>query len=681
MLGLHRSSWNPWSSCEVVQPKSKLLAGLKFEDPIALLQTPGADWDYCGAQELVETLTPQIKQIVENPADKQERPILLVLSAPGQGKSRFLQELPMLINKTEQVDRQLFPFLLTLENGLRFDGQFDTDPDKIIVARMLWQLLRNRRESGWAGLPASFTFSQLHRAVKTADLIVDDILDAMCKGEQLSAANYSILLALDGMQSLPGFDSPTDKTSLFYKTISKLCQLTTRDDGPLTIVAMTATVQLGVQFALADSPQKRHYVKLPLVDKVCRNGKAVFNFTGALHNEVLQLLQSDMDGHGRALEALEDACQHHTLENIDLLKDAVIRNLNDRYPNAVPADFEPILKAALSGQWLKREDKIGNFDPEKLQLVRLEYREDRSQRRIRLPYIWILLGVTGKDASPDLAKWSLDGYNEICKGPDAGGRAFEDFCARFRVLKSLCWPPNATVRLSDLHDGAILPVALRNVKVVNRHLKNAQAIQRMATNCRRFLLSKPGREQPAQIQRVQVQARLADGKMAELQDTTDQCSYVFLNAGGAPAADFAVLLQLDGQQGFLAECGQCKQGTAKVDLKNIQDERAKSCDENDFLLIICTDGQFNQSDLPHMTGIVQQEQWHQYFGPYAGRAFQAFRSSQRQWESEFLCLCLRAICRVQHAYAFLKLQTKPEKGNQHDVIVEVCEVVVVCGDV
>lgn len=611
--------------------KSELLAGLKFEDPIALLQTPGADWDYCGAQELVEELTPIIKQTVENPSDKQERPILLVLSSPGQGKSRFLQELPMLINKTEQVDpadRQLFPFLLTLENGMSFDGQFDTDPDKIVVARMLWQLLRNRRASGWAGLKPNFTFSQLHRAVaETANLIVDDILDAMCEGEQLSAANYSILVALDGMQFLPGFDSPTDKTSLFYKTIRKLCQLTTRDDGPLTIAAMAATVQLGVEFALADSPQKRHYVMLPLVDKVCRNGKAVFNFTG---NEVLQLLQSDMGGHGRALEALEDACNDQTLENIDLLKDAVIRNLMDRYPKAVPADFEPILKAALSGQWLKPEAKIGNFDPEKLQLVRLEYNSDRSQRRIRLPYIWILLGVTRKDALPDLAKWSLDGYNEICRGPDAGGLAFEDFCARFRVLKSLCWPPDATVRLSDLHHGAILqPKALRNVKVVNRHLKNAQAKQRMATNCRDFLFGKPRREQPAQKRRVQ--ATLADGKMVDLQDTNDQCSYVFLNAEGAPAADCAVLLQLDGQQGFLTECGQCKQGTAKVDLQNIQDERAKSCDENDFLLIICTDGkQIDQSDLPHMTGIVQQEQWQQYFGPYAGRAFQAFRSSQRQ---------------------------------------------------
>ena len=152
---------------------------------------------------------------------------------------------------------------------------------------------------------------------------------------------------------------------------------------------------------------------------------------------------------------------------------------------------------------MKPEAKIGNFDPEKLQLVRLEYNSDRSQRRIRLPYIWILLGVTRKDALPDLAKWSLDGYNEICRGPDAGGLAFEDFCARFRVLKSLCWPPDATVRLSDLHHGAILqPKALRNVKVVNRHLKNAQAKQRMATNCRDFLFGKPRREQPAQKRRV-----------------------------------------------------------------------------------------------------------------------------------------------------------------------------------
>ena len=93
-------------------------------------------------------------------------------------------------------------------------------------------------------------------------------------------------LALDGMQSLPGSDTPQNKGSLFYQTLRKVCILIN---------------QISTQLALADSPQKRNIIPLALVRDVRRDGKPVFDWRG---NACLELLQNDMGGQGRALEAL-----------------------------------------------------------------------------------------------------------------------------------------------------------------------------------------------------------------------------------------------------------------------------------------------------------------------------------------------------------------------------------------
>lgn len=72
----------------------------------------------------------------------------------------------------------------------------------------------------------------------------------------------------------------------------------------------------------------------------------------------------------------------------------------------------------------------------------------------------------------------------------------------------------------------------------------------------------------------------------------------------------------------MAESGQSKKGAAKVDRKVIEEERGKACDDDDLLIVLCTeDKQISDKDLPKMTGIVQSTQWDEYFGPYAGRAF------------------------------------------------------------
>ena len=149
-------------------------------------------------------------------------------------------------------------------------------------------------------------------------------------------------------------------------------------------------------------------------------------------------------------------------------------------------------------------------------------------------------------------------------------------------------------------------------------LQMAKAQNWMATNGADFLRRK---KQRGKTSACNVKLKLRDGRSVQISDE-QRFRYVVLNARAAPAADVAMLLELDRRPGFLAECIQCKQGGAKVNAAILDEESAKSCDKQDFLLVLCTgDKNIDLEDMPSMTGIVQESQWQEYFGPFVGRAF------------------------------------------------------------
>ena len=101
---------------------------LEFGAGDALLNTIGAKWDYCGRKDLVRDLQVSFGVLCESKgadADKQNHPLLVTFASPGQGKSRFLLELPTMIEEcrvklnTEQVRKcqKTLAFLITCENG------------------------------------------------------------------------------------------------------------------------------------------------------------------------------------------------------------------------------------------------------------------------------------------------------------------------------------------------------------------------------------------------------------------------------------------------------------------------------------------------------------------------------------------------------------------------------------
>ena len=617
--------------------KAAMQKGLKYCDPEPLLATLGATWDYCGSEELRQFMKPGLMTLCENKgknADKKMHPIFLALAAPGQGKSRFLQEFHNIaeedvfqfLNATK-YGKRFFQFSLTLENGQKYDDAFDSNPQTLLASRMIWQLVNGPKKQTirymgtWAtnvsGLPPNFTFDQLRSRVYAESICVDDVTRALQEGEELEEGEWSLSLAVDGLHNLPGSESMSNKETPFYKTLHKICEFVNRQEGPLVVAAVSATVQASVEAALADSPQSRIFIQLPLVDVVQRGGEPVFNFSG---NRLLELMEQDMGGHGRALEELEKEIKGYNEHcwNTEVLMSAVRVRLHDAYPGAIASSdvIEPVLKAALSGRWLTPNENIGGQNVEKMQLVRLQYNAARTHRRLLLPYIWIHLAVT---YCPSLQHWALMDYTAIGKGPDPGGHDFEDFLVNFRALKSLAWNDGEKVGLSALHAGACLqPSNLKGVQVINRHLEVVTAQGWTATSSNDFGRIKG---QNGTVRQRWQKASKQRGAEIELNSSRYFC--IVLNAKGAPAADFVSLLQkVEGAP--LSECGQAKQGDAPPSKKIIEDERSKSCVGDDLLMLFCSkDKGFGKEDLPPMTGIVQPAQWPQYFGPYLGRAWVA----------------------------------------------------------
>lgn len=612
-----------------------LAEGLKYHTPHPLLNTCGHDWDYVGESTMKAQLKPHLEMLIKHKGvpDKQLHPLILVLAGPGQGKSRYLSRLLEMVQAVQPANTKCskwFEFLLTLENGTMPND--DETPCELIAARMLWQLVGNKRQTGWGGLPRDFTFIQLRTLVREARVSPDDIFGAVAKGEDTPISQIGVVLAIDGLQRLAGGEAlgsdaavPAQTHSRFYQTIRELCTYVNRIEGPLVVGAVAATTYRQASAALGDSPQARYFVDLPLeelaLNPPCRARVPVFK---AADNKFLQLLIDDLGGHGRALEALEECLEFG--DRPEILLAAVRTKLNEKYPNAVPLQVGTVLRWALSGRWLPLEGLDG-VDPLSLTLVKLEFNDDRTMCRVTVPYIWIYLGLSRKGASADLQGWALNDYMDMLRGHDDGGHQWQWFNVQFRALVSKVHPDDAKVRLADLHQGALMnPENLGGLVVVNKHLKPIKCKYRYATHFAGF-----GQRKPFQNSVVPEwpQGNHERNVLTVTDKTVDmaQGRNIMMNAKGAPAADGSVLLELVGGE-LLAENQQYKQDTARVDTQAVQAERAKSCSPDDVLVILSSgEASASADDLPNRTVFVGKDQRKAYYGPFAGRAwFVAARS-------------------------------------------------------
>ncbi|CAJ1402000.1 unnamed protein product [Effrenium voratum] len=429
-----RSSW-----CE------KLLAKkLKFGAADQLLATVGATWDYCGKEVLRESMQIPIQKLHEQKgknSDKQLHPLFIAFAGPGQGKSRLLTEFPGLVEQCLQnvserqklkFSKQTRSFMISCENGLS-PGDWATEElnaRRFVACRMLWQL-RNANKEAFREVGAPETFAKF-RVECSDSLVAEDVFAAVLCDE----LNHStVVIGVDGMQGLPGFTERSDaagKDLPFYQVMQEVCRLINQMEGPF-VVACVAALQ-NVKSGLAGSPQARVFLELPRVTAVTRNKQPVLP-----GHRLKDLLVEDMGGHGRALECLLEALMEMPNAAATALVGAVMRQLRQKYPDAAQmepgADLKELLRAALSGRWILSGEMVGNLDPEKVELIRVKFKDgDSSQYRIDLPYIWLYLMLSLSKFSDDLQPWNLMDYRLFESEPT--WQQWEEFNARFRVLRA-----------------------------------------------------------------------------------------------------------------------------------------------------------------------------------------------------------------------------------------------------
>ncbi|CAJ1384094.1 unnamed protein product [Effrenium voratum] len=604
-----RSSW-----CE------KLLAKkLKFGAADQLLATVGATWDYCGKEVLRESMQIPIQKLHEQKgknSDKQLHPLFIAFAGPGQGKSRLLTEFPGLVEQCLQnvserqklkFSKQTTSFMISCENGLS-SGDWATEElnaRRFVACRMLWQL-RNANKEAFREVGAPTDFAEF-RIQCPADLTPSPVLKSVLRDE----LNHStVVIGVDGMQGLPGFTERSDaagKDLPFYQVMQEVCRLINQIEGPF-VVACVAALQ-NVKSGLAGSPQARVFLELPRVTAVTRNKQPVLP-----GHRLKDLLVEDMGGHGRALECLLEALMEMPNAAATALVGAVMRQLRQKYPDATQiepgADLKELLRAALSGRWILSGEMVGNLDPEKVELIRVKFKDgDSSQYRIDLPYIWLYLMLSLSKFSDDLQPWNLMDYRLFESEPT--WQQWEEFNARFRVLRASAFEDGQLVDIADLHRGAVIqPDSLKSTKVINRHLQFAKS--------RKQLLSRS-----SCCGNPKARTNLLKGLGMH------QCVGVLVvNAAGAPAADAFLMLEevrAEGNNHTISECLQCKKGNSPFIVEN---ERDKACDTADILVLLLT----RTETVPQTGGqrliFVSEAQYQEYFGFYAGRAFYQTRAAK-----------------------------------------------------
>ena len=112
-----------------------------------------------------------------------------------------------------------------------------------------------------------------------------------------------------------------------------------------------------------------------------------------------------------------------------------------------------------------------------MELIRVKFKDgDPSQcvYRIDLPYIWLHLMLSSPKFSDDLQPWNLMDYHLFESEPT--WQQWEEFNARFRVLRASAFEDGQVVDIADLHRGAVIqPDSLKSTKVINRHLQFAKS--------------------------------------------------------------------------------------------------------------------------------------------------------------------------------------------------------------
>ncbi|EGZ27799.1 hypothetical protein PHYSODRAFT_554186 [Phytophthora sojae] len=566
----------------------KLLDSLEWKKPRRLCASSGQDWPYQGESELaghlVEPLALHYTAWYLQNEDKQNHAINLVLSGPGTGKSRMLDQMKGLMcaaaalsnnRKLKERMENAFVFSVTFENGTSATGSLlDRDnPEFDISYRMLYQLSKDKK--AWPVF-----VDKLRMMCSSLPLRIQIVIDILAKLKGIDdVKKMTVILCVDGLQKLVNDGT---KSCDFYRVLASVCSFL-NSSRAFAVCVCSATVQSPVDLALSDSPQKRVFLVPPPL-----RGHEVLPTKTRIEKQLVD----DMGGHGRALETLQLFLSHYTKDQLEEMDptwmfekvcDALRLQYGDIFASPFfqdPYNCREVLAAILSRRRYKLFDRIGRTDMT-VDCLR-SFGLFRWGAEGHLECAFILLVLLMQKLPKKLGE--VDNFDDHLTRTVLVWQRFEQFVAFYRRVKSIAYC-ETPVALSGFHAGA-----------------RFGAIQDI-------IITEP-------TSRTVVEALRQEDTKSSSDDSTASAGDLFMR----------VQLKVGRQNVQCNEVIQCKllQTKQKIDEDAYAKERAKAANESSDVFLLVTPAQATEFDLPPRCGLVSANDFGRYFGPFTSRAYRSF---------------------------------------------------------
>jgi hypothetical protein len=601
------------------------LLGLRYVEPKPLLSTIGFNWKYTPEPSLQQILQKEFKDhyryFSQNQFDKAYMPIYFFLSGAGTGKSRNATEfyntvLNCLIkynNNSELINmvQNALVFNVSFENGTSL-RQAESDTYKAIGTRMLSQLLPKMN---------------IDEIISTYEAPYPwEVLQLVAENKKKDLKKITVFLIIDALQHIL-YDSKMDMLDpeyKFYQTISNIADLTCQ--GTFLVPCCTATITSPINRASKILSHKCVYLPVPTLRPPTFYQENTKKLTEVFpKNLISDILVKDCGGQGRALETLQETLinyQDVDESNINLIMNDLRKAFTNRYINAFSlstAEIKAIAKAILIRQPLNLDENIPgiNKTPDQIiqhGLVQFKREGNFSNSKtgyLTAPYIWIW--VLAKQIGVDelLQKWQFGDDKEQksqLSSESQPWQNFEHFIATFRCLKSHVIKEGELTKISEVHSGARLN---GDIGFINHHLK----------------LRIPTFQEPTDSENSSANI-LCGNEIINVR----QNKHCVVNYTSAQYGDSFIGLDLgknkekEGEKKYHSplifnEVHQYKFWNDKAVNKEVYlNERNKVASKRDFFILFTTKN-CNKFELPENSGIVDKENWNNYFGPFAHRAF------------------------------------------------------------
>jgi hypothetical protein len=588
--------------------EGRLPEELEYLSPEPLLKTSGSTWDFQASDDLKEplrtTVTRYYEDYLERRLEKSTTPLFFMIAGAGEGKSRSANELPSILREEFASHAELksrfknaLVFNISFENGTKLDPLQEDSAESAISKRMLFQL--NKYRGGW--MEARRTYP---------DISPDHVLSKIAKHRKVQPKSLTVIIVIDGMQAaIRNENDGRDKSSLFYSCMTVLNNFAT--SGPFVIACCTATLSRPFHVFVSSSHQKRVFLPISPLSPPQRQGKPVF-----ANSNLVNMLINDMGGHGRALEALDEALRDKDVDNINFLTiaEGIRAKLSDLYGEWISQTsyLKPVLRVILTQARVRANEIVPGTDlkPEdfsKLGLIRFDNAKGlRDWGCLTCSYIWLWLLAHASD-DPMLWGWNFKYYQEAqsSEGPSVPPgcqfwQHFEEFVGRIRVLKSQVFDQDQHVYLEDIHHGARHNFS--GVKIINKALSLEKATAWTSTKSTDGVSA-------VQCERGSIQLANA--------------THCIVNRSGAPYGDTFCPVYTENSHKFCIESHQCKlvKRSTTINEKLFTEEYEKAAEPGTDVFILFTSATCAFTALPPKSAVVDRNVWNAYFGAFAGRAF------------------------------------------------------------